>query len=200
MKWEDITLRKFKEIQSILEVEDEYMVLNLVDTIYNVDSASLPISEFKKYNIEFLKQPVPKVELKNEYTLNGRVYNSNFDLTVVTASQFIDYQNYCKEEQPDFSKLLSVFFIPEGHKYNDGYDMKQVQEDLLDLDICTVQSASFFFGKQLAVFANLFQRYLIKTVKKMKLPKAKKKELLQKLSEMDLANLVYYHLYLNSVK
>lgn len=201
MNWSNISLDKFEKIQKILEVQDEYTVLNLIDLIYDVDSSEMTINEVKKYSIEFLKEPVKTVKLKDEYEINGTVYNSNFNLTILTAAQFIDYQNYLKEENKDIAKILSVFFIPQGHKYNDGYDMAKVQKDIrTGLDIETVESAGFFFIRQLKIFAHHFQSSLIQSVKKMEMEKTQKKLLIKELELMDLVSLASFHSSFSTVK
>lgn len=86
MTWNDITLKQFYEIQNILSVEDDYTVYNLIDYLYNVDCQSLPISELKKFDISFIKDEMPDVKVKKEYTLNGNVYKSNIDITKVTVA------------------------------------------------------------------------------------------------------------------
>lgn len=188
--WKDISLREFYLIQDILEEEDKtYTTLNLLDLIYDIDSASMSITEFAKYKnaLEFLKQDVPTVNIKDEYELNGVVYQSNFNLTTVTAGQFIDYQNYIGTNK--FEDFLSVFFIPKGHKYNDGYDIRKVKADILDLDFPTVKSIAFFFTIQLEAFTTHFLSSLTKSVKKMKLPKDQKKKLLDKIEAADSTSL-----------
>jgi len=198
--WKEITLKQYELIQDLLVEPDDYTTFNILDLVYDINSSEMTINEVKKYSIEFLTTSIPNVKLEKKYILNGTEYNSNFDLTQVTTAQFVDYQNYLKLEGNKINKLLSVFFIPTGHKYNDGYDMKKVQEDMYQLDICTVQSAAFFFARQLTAFAHLFQHYLIQSIKKMRIDKEKKKELLGKLQEMDFTSLVSYHLSSNTVK
>ena len=191
MKWENITLKQFYEIQSILSVTDDWTALNLIDAIYNVDCQNLPVNQLSKFDISFIKEPIPEVKLKKYYTLNGVKYNSNYDITKVTVAQFIDYQNYLKEPEIRLEKLLSVFFMPDGCKdYNTGYDIIKVQEDLMDLPIPVAQSIGFFFGRQLRVFFRVFRYYLIKEVKTLKMEKNKKKELIQNIKKMDLWGLV----------
>lgn len=191
MTWSDITLKQFYQIKEMLSIEDEWTALNLIDCIYNIDSQALAINELKKYDISFLNQPIPEVKLQKYYTINGVKYNSNFDLTKVTVAQFIDYQNYLKEDEVRLEKLLSVFFMPDGYKdYNSGYDIIKVQEDLLELPIDIAQSIGFFFARQLRVFFWLFRYYLIKQVKKLKMEKAEKKELIKNIEKMDLWGLV----------
>lgn len=201
MNWNDITLKQFYEIQDILSVEDDYTVFNLIDYLYNVDCQSLPIKELKKYDISFIKEPIPDVKLKKEYTLNGNVYKSNCDITKVTVAQFIDYQNYVKQPQLRLEDLLSVFFMPKGCKdYNKDYDIIKVKEDLLELPITVANSIGFFFGRQLKIFFLLFRFSLIRQVKKMKMDKQKKIELISNLKKMDLWGLVSSLTYLNTVR
>lgn len=201
MTWNDITLKQFYQIREILSVEDEWTALNLIDCIYNIDSQALAINELKKYDISFLNQPIPEVKLQKYYIINGTKYNSNIDITKVTVAQFIDYQNYLKEDEVRLEKLLSVFFLPDGYKdYNSGYNIIKLQEDLLELPIATVQSIGFFLNRQLRVFFWLFRYYLIRQVKKLKMEKAQKKELIKNIKKMDLWGLVSSLSSLNTVK
>lgn len=201
MKWSNITLKQFYEIQDILSVQDDYTTFNLIDCIYNIDCQNLPLNELKKYNISFLNEPIPEVKLKKEYTLNGTVYKSNIDLTKVTVAQFVDYQNYLKEEEFRLENVLSVFFIPKDCKYyNKDYDIIKVKEDLLELPIDVAQSIGFFFIRQFKIFLTLFRYYLTKQVKKMKMEKEKKKEMLNNLKKMDLWGLVSSLMFLNTAK
>ena len=132
--WKDITLRQFNKIQDLLQEIDEYTTLNIIDVLYDVDSANMPAMDvMNKYahSLDFLMTTIPTNEkLKDVYTINQREYNSNINLTQMTTAQFVDYQNYAKENPVDISKCLSVFIIPKGHTYNDGYDLKQVQDDI----------------------------------------------------------------------
>lgn len=181
--WKDITLKKFNEIQEIIKTPDEYTTFNLLDLIYGIDSADMTIAELAPYRdaLSFLSTEIPHCELQKQYVINGTTYDSNLDLTVMTVAQFVDYQSYIKEEHIELNKVLSVFFTPEGYSYNDGYDMKKVQNDLLSLDIVTITTASFFFEIQSAIFASLFQRSLKRTVKKTVKDKQRRKELLDQL-------------------
>lgn len=201
MNWENITLKQFYDIREILSVEDDWTALNLIDCIYQVDCQAMPIQELKKYDISFIKDEIPEVKLKKYYTLNGTKYNSNCDITRVSVAQFIDYQNYLKEDEVRLEKLLSVFFMPDGCKdYNTGYDIIKVQEDLMDLPIPVAQSIGFFLGRQFRIFFRIFRYYLIKQVKKLKMEKTKKKELIADIKKMDLWGLASSLSSLNTVK
>lgn len=201
MNWENITLKQFYDIREILSVEDDWTYLNLIDCIYGVNSQNLPINELKKFDISFIKDEIPEVKLKKYYTLNGTKYNSNCDITRVSVAQFIDYQNYLKEDEVRLEKLLSVFFMPDGCKdYNTGYDIIKVQEDLMDLPIPVAQSIGFFLGRQFKLLFLIFRYYLIKQVKKLKMEKTKKKKLIADIKKMDFWGLASSLSSLNTVK
>lgn len=191
--WKDITLRQFNKIQDLLQEIDEYTTLNIIDVIYDVDSANLPAMEvMNKYahSLDFLMTTIPTNEkLKEIYTINQREYNSNINLTQMTTAQFVDYQNYSKENPVDISKCLSVFIIPKGHTYNDGYDLKQVQDDIKDLDMVTINTLAFFFKKLYILLLEITLLCLTQDTKKMNIPTEKKEEILNQLKQIDLANL-----------
>ena len=194
--WKDITLRQFNKIQDLLQEIDEYTTLNIIDVLYDVDSANLPAMEvMNKYahSLDFLMTTIPTNEkLKDTYIINQREYNSNINLTQMTTAQFVDYQNYSKDNPVDISKCLSVFIIPKGHTYNDGYDLKQVQEDIKDLDMVTINTLSFFFKKLYILLLETTLLCLTQDMEKMNIPTEKKEEILNQLKQIDLASLASY--------
>lgn len=198
--WSDITLQQYYQIKELLTNEDEYTVLNILDVLYGIDSASLPLSALSKYNnaLDFLKDEIPTRDIQKKYNINGHVYESNCELTNVSTAQFIDYQNYLKE--PKYEKLLSVFFIPENHQYNDGYSIKEVQDDILHMSMVDVQSIAFFIKKQLSLLLSLFQFYLTQSIQKMHLTKDQKQKLLDQLGALQLSNLESFLTSQNIVK
>lgn len=191
--WKDITLRQFNKIQDLLQEIDEYTTLNIIDVIYGVDSSDMPAMEvMNKYahSLDFLMTTIPTNEkLKETYTINQREYNSNINLTQMTTAQFVDYQNYSKENPVDISKCLSVFIIPKGHTYNDGYDLKQVQDDIKDLDMVTINTLAFFFKKSYILLLETTLLCLTQDMKKMNIPTQKKEEIMNQLKQIDLASL-----------
>ena len=184
--WYDITLQQYYQIKELLTNEDEYTALNILDVLYGIDSASLPLTELSHYNnaLDFLKDEIPVVDIKKKYNINGHTYESNCELTKVSTAQFIDYQNYLKEKEPKYEKLISVFFIPENHQYNDGYSIKEVQDDILHMSMVDVQSIAFFIKKQFQLLLSLFQFYLTQSIHQMNLTKEQKQKLLDQLSAL----------------
>lgn len=159
--WYDITLGQFQELCQLGDTPD---FADLLRIIYNVDLRTIPISTIAKYNVEFLRKPTPRTSIKDHYLLNGTKYKASFDLTNLTTAQFFDFRNYAQKN--DSVGVLSCCVIPEGHEYNDGYDIENVKKDLLDLPITDAQTISFFFINQTIVLLKATESYLNNQLKK----------------------------------
>lgn len=202
MKWNDVKVSQFLELRKIINIEDETdRVLSLAELFFGEDISSLPVSEFNKKvkELDFLKTDIPNDHIVNIVQINGNKYSIDALVGHISTAQYIDFTNYLKEEpENNIHKALSVFFIPKGHKYNDGYDMSVVQKDMLDLPIDIATSECFFFNRQLDKFIEIFQASLRKQIKKKKLPKEIQERLLS-LTEHSLS-LASYPTSLSSVK
>lgn len=172
MTWNDITYRQLLDIREAANIEDENeRVYAIMEAVYGEDVLNLPLKDFneKCKELVFLQKPVPNDLHVKDIKVNGREYYFDGLLGKITTAQYIDFQNYQKNN--DEYKTFSVFIIPKGHKYNDGYDMDQVFNDILDVPVPVLFSASFFFIRQFELFIKIFRRYSIKQMKKTGLPK-----------------------------
>lgn len=172
MTWNNITYRQLLDIREAANIEDENeRVYAIMEAVFGEDVLDLPLKEFneKCKELKFLQSSIPNdLHVKN-IKVNGREYYFDGLLGKITTAQYIDFQNYQKNE--DEQKTFSVFIIPKDHKYNDGYDMEQVFNDILDVPVPILFSASFFFIRQFELFIRIFRRYSIKQMKKTGLPK-----------------------------
>ena len=194
--WKDITVGQFNKITEVMQNQDEYTILNLIEIVFEVDASQLPAKDIEKYlkALEFLnKTPKPDTP-KKYYVLNGTKYDSNLGLPTMTTGQFIDYQNYSKNNK--IEEILSCFFTPHGHSYSDGYSIEQVKKDLLELPITEALDAAFFFKRQFKLLCNRFQYYLLKSMKKAKM----NKETINQFRQLDLYSLESFPIYLNTAK
>ena len=172
LTWNDISYRQLLDIREAANVEDENeRVCAIMEAVFGESVLDLPLKEFteKCKELSFLQKEIPNdLHVKN-IKVNGREYYFDGLLGKITTAQYIDFQNYQKNN--DEQKVFSVFIIPKGHKYNDGYDMEQVFNDILDIPVPVLFSASFFFSRQFELFIKIFRRYSIKQMKKLGLPK-----------------------------
>ena len=161
-KWADITLAEYARIMEIAsdtdlsDAEKDVAVIALLAGVPEDDVWNLPLDEIKMLKIElfFLSS-----EFDYPKTLNfKRIKIGDWDCEVLpdlnkmSYAQFVDYQTYIKELDFDGispkkkAEVLSVFFIPRGYKYNDGYDMLELQRAIREnVSILVYNSVWFFF-------------------------------------------------------
>lgn len=196
MNWDNLTLRKFVEIRMVTNhpfyTEDDRVlrIAAIVNEIAYEDLLNLPIARATEYvgTASFLyDKPVPKKH-RNSYTLNGRKYSLLKSPSEMTTAQYIDYQTVIVEEfESHLIDLMSIILVPEGHNYNDGYDLEQVRSDIETLSVTEALGISDFFLKQ---YRRLLKRILLysraeMTIARMKAPKEMKAEMRQLEKEWD---------------
>ena len=199
MKWNDVKLYQFNKLQDLLKIDgDEERMIEIAELLLGESVLDLPVAEFaKKINdLNFLKEPIPTNVPPKKVKVNGRSYYLDCLLGNITTAQYVDFTNHAKTN--DICKMLSVFLIPEGHKYNDGYDMMEVMNDINDLPITVVNDAAFFFGRHFSVFMKTLQSYSIDQIKETNMPKEVKDNLIKVVK--DSVSLALYPLSSNSVK
>lgn len=191
MTWQDITLRKWNEIESIYKKEYEDEILQTADIIAVVFDVSNPMElspqKFSKYvaELDFLKNPIPDKKLCNTYTINGTKYNFKGNIMEVSMGQLMDWRQFSTQVPLDYAQCLSIFMIPDEHKYNDGYDMEKTIDDINCLPIADVIKLwSFFLAAQI-LFTETLINYFKRQMKKTNLPKEKKQEIEEKLMELN---------------
>lgn len=201
--WEDITWKEYEQIEQILttDIPSDYKAVHLISVLSGMDVSTietLPIAQFQRLlpALEFLQtEPETHVHQFN-YTVNGREYKFTGKIDEITTAQYIDYRAYMSKDEKDVSELMSVFMIPIGHEYNDGYDMGQVQSDIGDMCWLDVRAAAFFFRLWLSAYILIMKSYLEKTMKQTMKGKnlTEKKQIKQEIKEMEesLNNTVSY--------
>ena len=198
MTWNDITLRKWTEIESIYKKKYEDEILQTADIISVVFDIENPMelfpAEFSKYveQLNFLAKPIPEKKLCNSYTINGTLYNFKGNIMEVSMGQLMDWRQFSTKEPLDYAECLSVFIIPDGHKYNDGYDMDKTLNDIKSLPIGDVIKLWNFFLAAQVLFTETLINYFKRLLKKTNLPKETKQEIKQKLYQLNEITTTFY--------
>lgn len=182
--WDAITWREYEQIEQICgaDIPSDYKAVHLVALLTGLDVETienLPIAQFQKFlpALEFLQTEPETHKHQFNYTVNGRNYTFRGKLDEITTAQYIDYRTYMQDEQKDVINLFSCFLIPDGHDYNDGYDLEQVKSDIGDMCWLDVRAAAFFFRIQLATYTLILKSYLTKTMKEAKATKKQIKQM-----------------------
>ena len=64
-------------------------------------------------------------------TLPGYRIEVMKDVTKINMAQYVDYQNFIRMPlRESMDKLLSIFLIPKGKKYNEDYDIIDLQKTI----------------------------------------------------------------------
>ena len=205
--WDEITWREYEQIEQILntDIPATYKTVHLISILsgHPVDDIeNLPITEFKRLTpaLDFLNTEPETHTHQFEYTVNGREYEFKGKIDEISTAQYIDYRSYMEEEEKDVVKLMSVFLIPKGHDYNDGYDMEQVRTDIGDMCWLDVRAVSFFFRLWLAAYILILKSSLVEGMKKEMRGKkyTEKKRIREQIREMEesldnsASSLLYY--------
>lgn len=173
--WDEITLNEFIQLDQLIhaDIPDSYKTSNIVALLCNKsldEIENLPITQFKSLvsKLDFIYTKPAYSDVEKSYSLNGHEYKLKAEIPSITTAQYIDYQAYMKEPDKDLTKLISVWLIPAGHEYNDGYDMNTVFEDAGSMTLSDAMGISFFFSRQLAASIKIMQCSLEKNLNLLK--------------------------------
>lgn len=134
MAWKDVNIFKYKKIFELEQDEDwQWNALAiLLGTTYE-DIITRPIDETMRLSREFLSWSTDKPVLRpvrRQYAIGGRTYDFKGYPKDITTAQYIDFYNCGREVPADLVDMLSVFLVPEGHRYNEGYDMDEIKKEI----------------------------------------------------------------------
>ena len=153
--WSEVTLEEYAQIRDILGEKDrdkEDMLISLAAVLQGVSEdtiLSMPLDE-----VEPIFEMVQGLKEKPQPNRICKAYNlGEWKLRVqdrqMCLAQWIDFQNYAREGYDDhLSDILSVVLVPEGHKYNDGYDLEKLKADLKRMTVGDALAVCFFFQRR----------------------------------------------------
>lgn len=194
--YDNLTIEKYKEIMDIdktmsdIDIMTELLSILSDKTIDEIEA--LPLSEFNDMvrKTTFLKdKPKPYKIMPRKVTVNGKRYDVEKDAFSITAGQYIDYRSYVKtldDIEDNLPKIMTVFLIPEGHKYGEGYDLMELADEFLktvSISLATSVSAFFLALSRNSIKASL--RSLASTIRKSKKGmKGKEREMMEETLKM----------------
>lgn len=147
--WKSVTLEMWEKMNEITQREDEIErvvgFVALFNDMTEDEVLALPLDKFKNYvkDLGWMNTPPDIEQPREEYTINGKPYMLTMNFHKLTTAQYIDFQSYSKSD--NYSQMLSVFLIPKGCKYNDGYDVMDAINDIRTMPIGEVLGLMGFF-------------------------------------------------------
>lgn len=156
MKWEEISLKKYKEILSIIDanLDDVKKSALFVKIIFGEELEDIPIlkmhSRLKEVE-ELLNSPQPVANIKTSYILNNKKYKL-VKAKDMNFAAFMDFNELCKNNEDldvVMERILACFLIPDSAEtYNKNYDLEEAIEDILSISVIDSNAiANFILGQ-----------------------------------------------------
>lgn len=137
-RYEDLKIgcyRRLIELQrddDLDDVDRHVEILSVLSDLSADELRNLPMDKFRKMMDRtgfLLEQPqLPKV--RKVYEVGGWRLRPSLRMEQFTAGQYIDFQSYAKDPDANMVELLSVFLVPAGKTYGNGYDLYELKETL----------------------------------------------------------------------
>jgi len=178
--WRNVSINEYFSLKEKLDntlqpYEKEIIKMAIITEKPEEDILNLNLNEFKKLQEtgswlnEFNINTKPNFK---SITLNGKKYNIDTNLQNFTVAQYIDFQTFYpkfKENHQFMGNVLACFIIPDKCKYNEGYDIQELINEIMEnLDIMTAQEILYFFHWQSLILMRVLANYCNWTIKRMK--------------------------------
>lgn len=168
--WKDVSINLFYQIKKIIdadleETDRKIKILALLMDETEEEFSGRKIGEVQELaeQLNFMqKDPFIKTNDVKTLFINGAEYELKTKLEDYSVAQYVDFQNYIKDGQNNLARMLSTVIIPVGKKYNDGYDIEEVIQNIGEnLSIAHANYIMFFFTKKLVSSIKVTQGSLV---------------------------------------
>lgn len=152
-KYEALTLGTYMRVNEVLESDAEDLdkqveIIAILSGMAVDEVLLLPLADYSRMAAEsaFLRKPCPPTPIAEGYRFGDLA--PVLDFTKINTAQYVDFQTFSKDFPRSLPQLLSVFMVPEGKAYNEGYDSRKVQEQVKQMPFPDALGlAAFFFGR-----------------------------------------------------
>jgi hypothetical protein len=148
-----LTLGRYMKVNAILqgegdELDKQVQIIAILADMTADDILLLPIGDYARMAAQtaFLREHCKPTEIGDGWHLDE--LRPVTDFRRINTAQYIDFQTFAKGFPASLPQLLSVFLVPEGKAYNDGYDVADVQRRVEDIPFPDALGlAAFFFAR-----------------------------------------------------
>lgn len=163
MKGEDIIdsyrrlpVGKYRDIRNVCrdesldDLDRQVKIIAILADMDEDDVLNLPIQQYAEMAAKsrFLED----METTDANSISKVYYAGGFELVpvtdhrMITAAQYIDFQEYAKAGDENLVEILSCLLIPKGMAYNRGYDVIDVQNAIRqDMSVSDALALTAFF-------------------------------------------------------
>lgn len=137
--YRDLTIGMYLDIcevdarTDIDDVMKQVIILSHLTGMSEDDILNLSIPEYRTLATKshFLSHPYNgEIQMAKKYTIGKWELIPVTDFQKITAAQYIDFQTFAKEGEKRIVEIISILLVPKGKKYNQDYDIVELQNDL----------------------------------------------------------------------
>ena len=132
------TFREIQEVQQqegVEEIDKHISILSLLTGASEEDILHLPLPEFTELSAKarFLSaEGFRQRQVAKKYIVGDWELIPVLDYRKLITAQYIDFQSLGGDMDAHMVELLSIILVPKGHRYNEGYDILEVQKAIRD--------------------------------------------------------------------
>lgn len=136
------------------ELDMNLAMVSVLSDIPIEDITNMEVNKLQEFinNLKFIETPYKPKTPETTYNIGNKEYKVFFNVNKMTASQYIDFQNFYKQYDDFMPNLAACFLLPNGKKYGEDYDPIDEAEFLnTHLTIDIFSDIMFFFVNLLQV-------------------------------------------------
>jgi hypothetical protein len=138
--------------EDLEEINKQVCIISILSGMAEEDILDLPLEEYKELaaQTKYLSHPYDgEILTAKSYIIGKWTLIPVEDFRKVTTAQYIDFQTFAKDAEKNIAEILSTMLIPKGKKYNNDYDVLEVQRALREhLSVADALSLLAFFFVQ----------------------------------------------------
>lgn len=138
--------------EDIEDINKQVCIISVLSGMAEEDILNLPLEEYRELAAKsrFLSHPYDGEILKAKaYVVGKWTLVPVEDYRKVTTAQYIDFQSFAADPEKNIVELLSTMLIPKGKKYNQDYDVIEVQKAIREnLSVAEALTLLAFFFVQ----------------------------------------------------
>ena len=184
-----VEIVKIDKDQSLEEIDKRVKIMSILTGKSEDFLLDLPINEFKSLSakMKFLEKELPEDVLRHadSYQVGKFTLVPVTDIRKITTAQYIDFISFHKAGHDEhIAEILSCLLVPKGKKYNQDYDIMEVQEALRkDMSVYDAACLYAFFLASCSTSIVDILTYSRKEAMKVK-DKEKREKMLQEIQRL----------------
>lgn len=123
-------------------------ILSILTGLSEDELLHYPLADYSALarGADFLREETEETgEVRDEYEVGGFTLCPVRDFRNLETGQYIDFKAYAEDIEGHYPELLSVLLVPKGKRYNEGYDVLEVQRAVNDLPMSDALAVAGFF-------------------------------------------------------